>query len=94
MERGYELADSSKLLNELDGVLLRARFRSYLSEEEAGDYVRLFRRFTVLVKDFLKASAPTPDPGDDYRNHAVIPQFRPRICTNPWICHQTRENKD
>jgi len=66
MEGGYELVVSPKLLNELDGVLLRTKFRKYLSEEEASDYVSLFRRFAAIVDDPPAVFGLTPDPGDDY----------------------------
>ena len=38
MEGGYELVASPKLLAELERVLLRPKFRKYLSEEEGRAY--------------------------------------------------------
>ena len=62
----YELVASPKLLAELERVLLRLKFRKYLSEEEAREYVALFRRFATLVQDPPAVAGLTPDPGDDY----------------------------
>jgi uncharacterized protein len=62
----YELVVSDKLLAELKHVLLRSKFRKYLSEAEAIEYVDLFHRLATAVPDPLEVHGLTPDPGDDY----------------------------
>jgi putative PIN family toxin of toxin-antitoxin system len=66
MEGDYELVVSPKLLAELKRVLLRSKFRKYLSEEETQGYVDLFRRFATSMEDPPEIFGLTPDPGDDY----------------------------
>jgi putative PIN family toxin of toxin-antitoxin system len=62
----YELVVSDKLLAELKRVLLRPKFRKYLSEAEAIEYVDLFHRLATAVPDPPEVHGLTPDPGDDY----------------------------
>jgi uncharacterized protein len=62
----YELVVSDKLLAELKRVLLRSKFRKYLSEAEAIEYVDLFHRLATAVPDPPEVHGLTPDPGDDY----------------------------
>jgi putative PIN family toxin of toxin-antitoxin system len=62
----YELVVSDKLLAELKRVLLRSKFRKYLSEAEAVEYVDLFHRLATAVPDPPEVHGLTPDPGDDY----------------------------
>lgn len=62
----YELVVSDKLLAELKRVLLRPKFRKYLSEAEAIEYVDLFHRLATAVPDPPEVRGLTPDPGDDY----------------------------
>ena len=64
-EGGYEMVVSPKLLGELERVLLRPEFRTYLSEEEARAYAALFCRFAIIAEDLPEVSGLTPDPGDD-----------------------------
>lgn len=66
MEGDYELVVSKKLLDELDRVLRRPKFRKYLSEDESADYVDLFRRLATVVGDPPEVSGLMPDPGDGY----------------------------
>jgi uncharacterized protein len=62
----YELVVSDKVLAELKRVLLRPKFRKYLSEAEAIEYVDLFHRLATAVPDPPEVHGLTPDPGDDY----------------------------
>jgi uncharacterized protein len=62
----YELVVSDKLLAELKHVLLRPKFRKYLSEAEAIKYADLFHRLATAVPDPPEVHGLTPDPGDDY----------------------------
>jgi uncharacterized protein len=62
----YELVVSDKLLAELKRVLLRPKFRKYLSEAEAIEYMDLFHRLATAVPDPPEIHGLTPDPGDDY----------------------------
>ena len=62
----YELVVSEKLLDELKRVLLRPKFRRYLSEAEAIEYVELFHRSATAMPDPPEVHGLTPDPGDDY----------------------------
>jgi putative PIN family toxin of toxin-antitoxin system len=62
----YELVVSGKLLAEPKRVLLRPKFRKYLSEAEAIEYVDLFHRLATAVPDPPEIHGLTTDPGDDY----------------------------
>lgn len=62
----FDLTVSPKLLDELGRVLLRPKFRPYLSEEEVEAYLTLLQRTAVQVDDPNLTEALSPDPGDDY----------------------------
>ncbi len=62
----FELVVSPLLLDELQRVLKRDKFRRYLSLEEAEEYVALFQRFALVAPDPPPEPGLTPDPGDDY----------------------------
>jgi len=62
----FELVASERLLDEIWRVLLRPKFRRYVTEQEAVEYVRLLRSFASLVPDPLEVPRAAPDPGDDY----------------------------
>lgn len=66
LEGRLQLIVSPRLLRELETVLKRPKFRSYVSEEESGSYVDLFRNSAVLVPDPPTERGLAPDPGDDY----------------------------
>ena len=60
---------SEALLGELEDVLLRPKFRRYLTEDEALEYVSRFRSLAMMVSDPEVATGLpdlTPDPKDDY----------------------------
>lgn len=66
LEGRFDLIVSPALLDELDRVLGRPKFRRYLSEGEARAYVAIFRRLARIVDDPAVEAGITPDPGDDY----------------------------
>jgi putative PIN family toxin of toxin-antitoxin system len=63
---GFELVVSEALLGELEDVLLRPKFRLYLTEYEVSEYVEQFRRLAKAVPDPVVTPGLTPDPKDDY----------------------------
>ena len=62
----FDLIVSSKLLDELVGVLLRPKFRDLVEEVDAGAYARLLRNEAIVVADPDDEPAVTRDPDDDY----------------------------
>ena len=64
---GFDLVVSPLLLEELEGVLRRDKFRRYADLDTVGDYIDLLRREAVLVAD---PEGPPPlrsaDSADDY----------------------------
>ncbi|ADR36906.1 PilT protein domain protein [Oceanithermus profundus DSM 14977] len=66
LDGAVEIVVSEKLLNELDTVLQRPKFRSYLSVAEAKRYVALLRRWAEVASDVESGEAFTTDPKDDY----------------------------
>lgn len=62
----FELIVSPALLAELERVLLRPKFRPYVTERESQYYVALLRRLATLIPDPPLVVGLTPDPGDDY----------------------------
>jgi putative PIN family toxin of toxin-antitoxin system len=64
---GFELIVSPLLLEELEGVLLRKKFRRYVTVEEVADYLAFVRRQGTLVRDpGQPAPLSCPDPKDEY----------------------------
>ncbi|HXF57959.1 MAG TPA: putative toxin-antitoxin system toxin component, PIN family [Actinomycetota bacterium] len=62
----FELVVSPRLLEELERVLRRTKFRRYVTAAEVTEYVELLARRAVVVHDPAAAPPVTPDPGDDY----------------------------
>jgi putative PIN family toxin of toxin-antitoxin system len=62
----YTLVVSPELLAELEGVLLREKFRRYLSEAEAAIAISLLARVGELRADPGEVKPISPDPDDDY----------------------------
>lgn len=62
----YVLIVSPALLDELEDVLLRSRFRRYLSEEDARRFVHLLAATAKMVADPPPQRGLTPDEDDDY----------------------------
>jgi putative PIN family toxin of toxin-antitoxin system len=66
LEGGFELIGSPQLLAELERVLLRKKFRFYLTEPEVREFLELLLRFATIVPDPPPLPGVTPDPKDDY----------------------------
>jgi uncharacterized protein len=62
----FDLVVSRRLLDELDDVLSRAKFRPYVTEAEVRHYRALVSEQAVVVKDPEFEPGLTPDPEDDY----------------------------
>ena len=62
----FELIVSPKLHDELKDVLLRPKFRKYISEEEVRAYTRKLRTLATFFPDPPSRPGLTPDPKDDY----------------------------
>lgn len=65
VDGAFELVVSRQLLDDLEGVLSRAKFRPYLDGREAVDYVRVLRRWAVVAPEPDDVPSVTPDPEDD-----------------------------
>ncbi|CAN5769254.1 putative toxin-antitoxin system toxin component, PIN family [soil metagenome] len=61
-----DLIASPRLLSELRRVLLRDKFRAYVTEPEVTVFVAALTRGAVVIEDPPTEEGPTPDPGDDY----------------------------
>jgi putative PIN family toxin of toxin-antitoxin system len=66
LEGSFELIVCPSLLAELERVLLRPKFQSYVTAQEIRAYVALLRRLASLQPDPEIVAGLTPDPGDDY----------------------------
>ena len=66
LEGSFELIVCPALLAELQRVLLRAKFRPYVSAPEVRAYVALVQRLSSVERDPEIKVGLTPDPGDDY----------------------------
>jgi uncharacterized protein len=66
LERPFELVVCAMLLDELDDVLRRDRFRSSLSLYEVGALIQLLREHATHAPDPEDIPAVTGDPDDDY----------------------------
>ena len=62
----FELIVSPHLLDELETVLRRDKFRRYLSIEEVVGYVALLRRLAIVIAEPEVQPGLTADPADDY----------------------------
>jgi putative PIN family toxin of toxin-antitoxin system len=65
-EGAFELVVSYDLLYELEVVLLREKFRRYLSEGEALEYILWLRESATLAHEGDVVRPVSPDPDDDY----------------------------
>jgi putative PIN family toxin of toxin-antitoxin system len=66
-EGEFDLVASPALLDELERVLLRRKFRSYVSEDEARQYVAALAQEGLVISDPPPTIDPlTEDPKDDY----------------------------
>lgn len=66
LEGAFELVACPFLLAELEGVLLRRKFRTYVTAKEVRTYVGLLSRLAAVYPDPYVTPGLTPDPGDDY----------------------------
>jgi uncharacterized protein len=66
LEGSFELIVCPLLLAELEKVLLRPKFRPYVTAREARVYIALLRRLASVEPDPEITAGLTPDPGDDY----------------------------
>jgi putative PIN family toxin of toxin-antitoxin system len=62
----FEIIVSPLLLAELADVLVRPRFRTYVSIEEVEAYVAVLKREAMPMEDLKIVRRLTRDPGDDY----------------------------
>jgi uncharacterized protein len=66
LDAEIELIVCPHLLDELEGVLLRTKFRGLLTPDEAVTFVELLRLTASVKPDPQPAPGLTPDPKDDY----------------------------
>lgn len=66
LDSEYTIVVSPELLAELEDVLLREKFRPYLSGAEAATAMSLLARVAEVRADPGEVSRISPDPDDDY----------------------------
>lgn len=66
LDGAFEVVVSPNLLGELSTVLRRSKFRRYVSEDEAEQYVDVLRRLAIILEDPEEVPAVSVDPKDDY----------------------------
>lgn len=66
LEQRFELVISPRLLGELTGVLLRDRFRRYVTAAEVREFVADLAAVAIVLRDPSHPAAVTRDPNDDY----------------------------
>ena len=66
LEGSFELIVCAALLTKLERVLLRPKFRPYVTAQEVRAYVALLQRLSSVHPDPEVEVGLTPDPGDDY----------------------------
>lgn len=62
----FEAIASDALMRELEGVLMREKFRRYVEVHEARAFVALVRASAVMAGDAASPPRVSPDSGDDY----------------------------
>jgi putative PIN family toxin of toxin-antitoxin system len=62
----FDLIVSPRLLDELEDVLLRPKFRAYVSPEQVGAYVEALAAEALAFDDPADPPRVSLDPGDDY----------------------------
>jgi putative PIN family toxin of toxin-antitoxin system len=65
-EGAVQLVVSPKLLEELERVVMRRKFRRYFTEGEARIFIESVRTLALVGEDAEIEEALTPDPEDDY----------------------------
>jgi putative PIN family toxin of toxin-antitoxin system len=66
LEQRFELIVSPRLLGELTGVLLRDRFRRYVTAAEVRELLADLAAVAIVLRDPPDPAAVTRDPDDDY----------------------------
>jgi uncharacterized protein len=66
LDGSFELIVCPVLLAELERVLLRPKFRPYVTVQEVRAYVALLQRLSSVEPDPEVTAELTADPGDDY----------------------------
>jgi putative PIN family toxin of toxin-antitoxin system len=66
LDGSFELIVCPVLLAELERVLLRPKFRPYVTVQEVRAYVALLQRLSSVELDPEVTAGLTADPGDDY----------------------------
>jgi uncharacterized protein len=66
LEQRFELVVSPRLLGELTGVLLRDRFRRYVTAADVREFVADLAAIAIVLRDPPDPVAVTRDPNDDY----------------------------
>jgi uncharacterized protein len=66
LDASFELIVCPVLLAELERVLLRPKFRPYVTVQEVRAYVALLQRLSSVELDPEVTAGLTADPGDDY----------------------------
>jgi putative PIN family toxin of toxin-antitoxin system len=62
----FDVVVSPRLLDELEDVLLRTKFRAYASAEQVSAYVEALAAEALAFDDVADPPRVTPDPDDDY----------------------------
>ena len=62
----FELVVCPHLIEELEGVLRRPKFRDLVTPDEVDEFVDVIRRGAITVENPVVAEGVTRDPGDDY----------------------------
>ena len=66
LDGSFELITCPGLLAELERVLLRPKFRTYVTVPEVRGYLGVLYRLSSIEADPQITVGLTPDPGDDY----------------------------
>jgi putative PIN family toxin of toxin-antitoxin system len=66
LERRFELVACPQLLDELSGVLLRDKFRRYVTQDEVRQFVAGLAAVATVVDDPKRPPRVARDPYDDY----------------------------
>ena len=62
----FELVACPHLIEELEGVLRRPKFRDLVTPDEVDEFVEIIRRGAISVENPVIIEGVTRDPGDDY----------------------------
>ena len=62
----FELVVCPHLLEELEGVLQRPKFRDLVTPDDVEEFVDVIRRGAIWAENPVIAAAVSRDPGDDY----------------------------